>query len=118
MNLSMEGQCRWWPEAPKPGHPTPGLGEQPQGCFSMEDPSAACLTFLSSFLPARLSVMTRLSDSSWAAICETRGMLGSGLLPRCPPAALQARWTEAAPRVNPPGLGEEGRARILPGDAG
>jgi hypothetical protein len=32
------------------------------------------LTFLSSFLPARLSVMTRLSDSSWATICKVKAV--------------------------------------------
>ena len=51
---------------------TPGLGEG--YCSLMEKPPLACLTFLSSFLPARLSVMTWLSDSSWAAICKATGM--------------------------------------------
>lgn len=38
------------------------------GEFLLLEGLPAWLTFLSSFLPARLSVMTRLSDSSWAAI--------------------------------------------------
>lgn len=50
----------------------PGLGDG--YCSLMVNPLLACLTFLSSLLPARLSVMTWLSDSSWAAICEARGM--------------------------------------------
>lgn len=52
--------------------PIPGQGEG--YCSLMANPVLARLTFLSSFLPARLSVMTWLSDSSWAAICEARGM--------------------------------------------
>lgn len=61
----------------------PGAGEG--DCSRKENPLLRPLTFLSSFLPARLSVMTRLSDSSWAAICEARGRgVDSAPVPQTP----------------------------------
>lgn len=56
-----------------------GLGQGSDTTLA-ETPYPCHLTFLSSFLPARLSVMTRLSDSSWAAICKVQGREGGHFL--------------------------------------
>lgn len=61
-------------------------------------PSLACLTFLSSFLPTRLSVMTRLSESSWAAICKARGTSGVGVCPETPSGLRSGRLDTGCPR--------------------
>lgn len=68
-------------------------------------PSSARLTFLSSLLPARLSVMTRLSDSSWAAICKARDMRGSS----DSPSLLPGRMAQGAPGAILQGQEGEGR---------